>query len=425
MLKAAAARQRLCLWLASRLKSRLTGMEKKLLFLYCCLTAFVTLVLLGIGGMVTSKGAGMSVPDWPTSYGYNMFALPFSHWVGGVFYEHSHRLVASLTGLLTVFLTRWLGGYRSRRALAIVGLAELAAGLALPYILPSQRGTGYFLAGIGGVVLAAALVWARNAPAPKPLPALGWFAFWAVQVQGLLGGLRVVLYKDEIGVFHAALAQIFFIVICVIALLTSPAWREGRLRAVKDIALARWVFVGTMLIFVQLILGASMRHAHAGLAVPDFPLAYGKVWPETSPEAIQRYNAQRIEVFAAKPITATQVNLHMIHRLLAYAILAVVGLAAIVALKRHGFGSLYGKVTILWLGVILCQVGLGIATVLTNKAADIATSHLVAGALSFAFGAVASLILCRELVFIGNLSGHVEQSCARGLGNPSIANERT
>ena len=77
---------------------------------YAWLTALVTFVLVGIGGLVTSHNAGMAVPDWPNSYGYNMFLFPVSKWVGGIFYEHTHRLVASFVGLLVVGLTRWLGG---------------------------------------------------------------------------------------------------------------------------------------------------------------------------------------------------------------------------------------------------------------------------------------------------------------------------
>ena len=69
-------------------------------------TAFRTLCLIGLGGLVTSKEAGLAVPDWPTSYDYNMFFLPVSHWVGNIFYEHTHRLLASVIGLLTAGLDR-------------------------------------------------------------------------------------------------------------------------------------------------------------------------------------------------------------------------------------------------------------------------------------------------------------------------------
>src|ERR1041384_3868077 len=89
---------------------------------FAWLLATATLALLGLGGLVTSHGVGMAVPDWPNSYGYNMFLFPPSEWVGGIFYEHTHRLVASTVGLLVVFLTRWLGGRKSRGLLAMIGL---------------------------------------------------------------------------------------------------------------------------------------------------------------------------------------------------------------------------------------------------------------------------------------------------------------
>ena len=75
---------------------------------FAVLTAVITFLLLGVGGLVTSHEAGMSVPDWPTSYGYTMFALPFKFWHGGAFFEHSHRLLASGAGLLTTILAVWL-----------------------------------------------------------------------------------------------------------------------------------------------------------------------------------------------------------------------------------------------------------------------------------------------------------------------------
>src|SRR6266550_341505 len=122
------------------------------------LLAGATFPLLFIGGLVTSKGAGLAVPDWPTTFGYNMFLYPWSKMVGSIFYEHSHRLVASLVGLLTIALTVvfWL---RERR------------------------------------------VWLRW----LSLAALG-----LVILQGVLGGLRVVLLQPTLAIVHAATAQAFF-----------------------------------------------------------------------------------------------------------------------------------------------------------------------------------------------------------------------
>src|SRR5258706_5627262 len=75
---------------------------------FSLLTALATLALIVIGGLVTSHGAGMAVPDWPNTYGYNMFLFPVSKWVGGILYEHSHRLLATCVGLLTSVLAIWL-----------------------------------------------------------------------------------------------------------------------------------------------------------------------------------------------------------------------------------------------------------------------------------------------------------------------------
>src|SRR3954468_2291961 len=135
---------------------------------FAVLTALASLCLVAVGGLVTSKEAGMSVPDWPNSYGYNMFLFPVSKWVGGIFYEHSHRLIASVVGLMVVALTRWIGGSRSRFPLMLIGLAELLGGFALLRFSPELKAAGYFLSGIGAVVLAAGVVWVTNSPAARP-----------------------------------------------------------------------------------------------------------------------------------------------------------------------------------------------------------------------------------------------------------------
>src|SRR5437879_9296650 len=95
---------------------------------FAILTSLASLGLIAVGGLVTSHEAGLAVPDWPNSYGYNMFLFPVSKWIGGILYEHSHRLIASVVGLLVVVLTRWLGGYSSRRPLALLGGIETVSG---------------------------------------------------------------------------------------------------------------------------------------------------------------------------------------------------------------------------------------------------------------------------------------------------------
>src|SRR6266576_4479816 len=153
-------------------------------------TAFATLLLICSGGMVTSKGVGLAVPDWPTTFGYNMFLFPASKWIGGILFEHTHRLIASTVGFLTIILAVWLWLVDPRRWVRILGVAA-----------------------VGAVIL-----------------------------QGVLGGLRVTMLKDEIGIFHACLAQAFFGLIVVIALVTSGSWQAvapfpGRDKSLRVIAL--------------------------------------------------------------------------------------------------------------------------------------------------------------------------------------------
>src|SRR5262245_25321575 len=89
-----------------------------------------TVLLILVGSLVTSNGAGLSVPDWPTSYGWNMFAFPPSMWVANIFYEHVHRLVASSIGLLTILLVVALWISERPRWLRRLGIAALCAVIA-------------------------------------------------------------------------------------------------------------------------------------------------------------------------------------------------------------------------------------------------------------------------------------------------------
>lgn len=422
-----------------------SSLEKPWLHRFAVLTVLATLGLVGIGGLVTSHGVGMAVPDWPTSYGYNMFALPLSTWLtGGVFHEHTHRLWASVVGVLVVALTRWLGGRAARRPLAIIGLAEIVAGQILLRLGADWKGAGHFLGGIGGLVLLAGIVWTRNEPSTKPLPLLGWAAFWLVQLQGLLGGLRVVLDAHMVadvrlgtafGIFHGCLAQVFLVLLAVIALMTSRWWRaqrEGDKVEIAGVAVRHPVkplfFVTTFLILVQLLVAATMRHQHAGLAIPDFPLAYGEIWPDMSAEAVVRYNAQRVEITAANPITAFQIGLQMVHRIVAVLILFLAAACAWQARRYAKSVTASGSVLSdplqrlagFWLALILVQVGLGAWTIWSNKAADVATTHVVVGSLSLVTGALGCLICVRRIARVTEAQGAplAETSCTH---RPSMA----
>jgi heme a synthase len=327
-----------------------------------------TLCLICIGGLVTSHGAGMAVPDWPTTYGYNMFLFPISQWVGGILYEHTHRLVASAVGLLTTILAVWLWLKEERR-------------------------------------------WLRW---------LGVLAWVAVCAQGVLGGLRVTLYKQELGIFHATLAQLFLLAVCGIALFLTPAWqrwveRGGEIRfhpAFRPLVLA-----SSVLILAQLVLGATMRHQHAGLAVPDFPLAYGSVWPRTDEAFLEQVNLQRHDYRDFAPITASQIYLHMAHRINACLVLVSVFSCALV-LRKGGSSPGVRRWLNLWIALIFSQAFLGAYTVWSNKAADVATAHVALGALSLVAG---GLIYIATAPLAVRESARTQAARAVGKAEPALA----
>ncbi|HOX56863.1 MAG TPA: COX15/CtaA family protein [Candidatus Paceibacterota bacterium] len=370
-------------------------MASKGLHRFAVLTALATLGLIGVGGLVTSHGAGMAVPDWPNTYGYNMFCFPISQWVGGIFYEHTHRLVASAVGLLTVVLTLWLHGTSARPFMRWGGWLLLLLGVAIAIALPPRRVDGLVVGLTGLASLSASWVWPRCQPSPKWLRWCGLVALLAVILQGVLGGLRVVLLQDALGIVHATLAQLFLVLLCAIALFTSRWWQTAPVRVPPAAGhqLPTLFLFATLLILAQLTLGAVMRHQHAGLAIPDFPLAYGKLWPDMDSESVARYNAQRLEILAVNPITAFQIALQMIHRLLAVLILGAVAFAAWSARRALGAGHCLSRLGLVWLGLILAQVLLGAITIWSDKAADIATAHVLVGALSLALGALISMSL--------------------------------
>ena len=316
------------------------------LFWFAVLNAVTTFLLIGLGGLVTSHEAGMSVPDWPTTYGYNMFVFPLDKWVGGIFYEHSHRLLASAVGLLTTILAVWLWLKDSRKWMQWLGIT----------------------------------------------------AFLLVIVQGILGGLRVRWMLDWLGVPHGAVAQTFLVLTCAIALFVSRWWQNSERE--KQISVPRGlrshVLFVTILIFIQLLIAATMRHQHAGLAINDFPLAHGKLWPATTPEAIADYNAHRPPGTIGNPITAFQVLLQMVHRLVAYAIFLGIVAAAMLARKKLGSDDALAKFAWFWFGLLTLQIGLGAWTVWSNKAADVTTLHVMVGASALLVGALWWLISVRR-----------------------------
>jgi cytochrome c oxidase assembly protein subunit 15 len=365
---------------------------------FAVFTAGATFLLVWMGGLVTSHGVGLSVPDWPNTYGYNLFFFPVSKWIGGIFYEHTHRLAASLVGFLTTVLALWLYGRKARPLLRWTGVVFIGAGLGLCVKFPAHAGENVLLAVIGLVGLAAGFFWPNREPAEKWLRTLGVIAFLAVVTQGVLGGLRVTQLSDQLGIFHATLAQLFFVVVSAIALFQTEFWRNVPFQAETDQHGFRPLFAATTcLILVQLILGATMRHQHAGLAIPDFPSAYGKLWPDTSATAVERYNQIRMEAAGENPITAFQIDLQMAHRLVALLALSSITVCFWRARRYLGKGHELTRLCGIWFGLLLVQVFLGAATIWTGKSADVATAHVACGALSLMTGGLLCLVSFRWL----------------------------
>jgi heme a synthase len=287
------------------------------------------------------------VPDWPTTFGYNMFLFPVSKWVGGILFEHTHRLMGSVVGFLTIILTVWLWLSEDRR-------------------------------------------WVRN---------LGVVALIGVILQGILGGLRVTMMKDEIGIFHACVAQAFLGLLVVIALVTTRFWEAMDCRAsVSDAnpTVLRLAIAITIVIYVQLGLGATMRHQHRDLAILDFPTANGAWIPDTSAAALAQVNAWR-DARGLSDVTAFQIWLQMAHRFIAFIIaVAVIGFAVRV-LRDAPRSAALKRLSLLWVTLVICQIALGAWTIWSNKAADVATAHVALGAVMLSFGVSISAIYWRIL----------------------------
>jgi len=340
--------------------------QKRLLHWYAIFVAASVLVLICSGGLVTSHEAGMAVPDWPNSFGYNMFLFPVSRWVGGVFFEHTHRLIASGVGLLTIVLC------------------------VLTLIIEDR-------------------LWVKW---------LTGIAVIAVIVQGVLGGLRVTEHNAALGLFHGCLAQGFFSIVATVALVTSRFWRRIKQDSnERDIrSLRYWTIIVTVMLFIQLALGASMRHSHAGLSIPDFPTAYGRILPPMDAASVARINETRIATQGGPPISSDLILLQYIHRV--WAVFIVVGLTSVAVriLRLRQLAAPVRSAAGFWLVLVLAQFALGAWTVWSNKAADIATFHVFVGALTFMTGVLLSVILSAMLVpplredSVGSTKGEVARA---------------
>lgn len=301
------------------------------------LTAAATFPLIFMGGLVTSHGAGMSVPDWPNTWGYNMFTFPPSKWVGGILFEHTHRLyAASIVGPLCIVLVvvAWITDRRPVIRWTAVGI-------------------------LVGVI-----------------------------VQGVIGGLRVVLSARDLAIVHGCAAQIFLCLLATFCVMTSRFWEQPpRLTNPQQRAIPmiyRLSILTVALILIQLIVGAIMRHGDAGLAIPDFPTSFGKWLPPLDvndafrEQAVHRYGT----ALGLNRVTAFQIWINFAHRVGAVCVTAAV-IALCVTIRRHLRGQKFlTRPAMILLMLLATQLTLGILTVLLRKPADIASAHVAVGSLT-------------------------------------------
>ncbi|MCG8607786.1 COX15/CtaA family protein [bacterium] len=274
------------------------------------IVATSTFFLIVVGGLVTSTGSGLAVPDWPNTYGHFMFAFPFSKMVGGILYEHGHRMVATIVGFLMTVLAVWLWVKEPRK-------------------------------------------WVRW---------LGLWALVAVIAQGILGGITVLfLLPTSVSVMHACLAQAFFCMTLCLAVFTSKGWLSGPEKLedrskprIQDLAI-----ITTACVFLQLILGAIMRHTGAGLAIPDFPLAFGRIIP---------------------PIKTQAIAIHFLHRVGAVLVTLSVIATSVQVFRFYKQSAKLMRPVFSLLAALILQIVLAGLTIWTQKAVIPTTAHVAVGA---------------------------------------------
>ena len=284
---------------------------------FAILVACATFFLIIAGALVTSNDAGLATPDWPLSNGQF-----FPKMVGNLFWEHGHRMVATTVGMLTIVLTI--------------------------YILSKEKRQ-----------------WVRR---------LGIFALIAVIAQGLLGGLTVKLMLPlAVSTAHATLAQLFFCTTVSLAVFTSRSWIEARPQheEKENVPLRYLCTAALVTIFLQLIIGATLRHSAP--------------WDRQLP---------------------TQLVLAHIGG--AFAVTLILGGAAIAVLRRHKGESFLTRPAMLALVLLVVQLCLGLAAYLTRLASPndpqplnpmigITVAHVACGALVFATTIVLTLRTYRVL----------------------------
>jgi heme a synthase len=272
---------------------------------FAVLSACATFLLIFVGGLVTSTGSALAVPDWPLAFGHLIPKLQ-----GGVRFEYGHRVVAGIVVILTLILALWTWRAEPRS-------------------------------------------WVRKT---------AFAAFCLVVLQAILGGITVLLLLPlAIAVAHAATAQAFFCLMVAIAIFTNPEFGTGpKVRSdYRHPRLATLTVITALVIYAQILVGALMRHLGAGLAIPDFPLAFGHIIP---------------------PFAGLGVDVNFAHRCGALVVTFFVLWTAIRIFRCHRGEPRLWHPALLILLLLAAQISLGALTIWTGRAVIPTTAHVAIGA---------------------------------------------
>lgn len=318
------------------------------LYRFALFAAGVTFCLIFVGGLVTSTGSAMAIPSWPLAFGKLIPA-----WKGGIRFEFGHRVVAAFVVIVTIALMAWSLRAEKRR-------------------------------------------WVRN----MTLTAVGLVFFQAV-----LGGMTVLLDLPlPLAVAHSATAQAFFCLMISIAIVMNPKWVSvaPRREAPARPPLVTLAAITTGAIYVQILIGAVVRHLGAGLALPEFPLSSIPGHPGALGGLIPPYFNKFIAMNFA-------------HRCGAIVVTALVAWTVVRVYREHrGVPTLYRTAVGLVI-LLIIQVTLGALTILSGRAVIPTTAHVAGGAAVLA----TSLALTIRAYHIYGLPGNA----AAGVGEQTVAAE--
>lgn len=301
-------------------------------FRAACFLVGSILFLITLGGQVTTKVAGMAVPDWPSTFGHNMFIYPWSKMTAStmVFLEHSHRLVASGVGLIT---------------LAVTGIVWLIQPCGL----------------------------ARR---------IAMLASFLVVLQGILGGQRVIQASWILGLLHGCLAQLFLLTAGSLAMVLSMFWRNPGKGDEYALSRSRMIWFFTGVVFLQTILGAWMRHGGPGfLSIPDFPKVYGQwfppFWDSATLAQLNQFRAEKLQWPATTPILILG---QILHRSLGiFAAFGILG-GALWSVRPSSTPQWWKHGVFFWVFLALTQVLLGVSVIWSGRLPELATLHVLVGA---------------------------------------------